>query len=135
MKHLKIILCLILFGVGIWGITPSAFADYVSTDKLELEYVPTKVWKSGNNLCVTGTFRNIKRDRLITKIISFRPNITFKRADGTVYEFSGLPIKYPLCRLQAGEQRTVTYNFGNFDDNWHSWVADPSYEYQCRDVI
>ncbi|MCQ2373372.1 MAG: hypothetical protein MJ050_04770 [Phascolarctobacterium sp.] len=135
MKSFKIILCLIMLCVGIFGMTTNAYADYLSEDTLELEFTPTKVWMSGKNLCMTGTYHNVKMDRLVTKVVKFNPNITFKRADGTEYEFTAAPIKYPLCRLTAGEKRTLTYNFGEFNDTWHSWVADPRYEYQYRDVI
>lgn len=135
MKKLSWIICVLLLMVGMLGIGATAYADELSDDKLELEYTPSKVWKSGKNLCMTGTFTNRKSTMLVVKIKSFNPNITFKKADGTTFEFNKGPIKFPLCTINPGARKTLTYNFGEFNEEWHSWVADPDYVYQYRDIF
>ena len=76
-----------------------------------------------------------KSDRLIVKIKSFNPNITFKKADGSSFEFTNEPIKFPLCTIKPGTSKTITYNFGEFNEEWDSWTADPRYVYQYRDIF
>ena len=135
MKKLKFILCLLLLMLGMVGFSVHAYADEISDNTLELTFTPSKVWKNGNNLCITGTFYNAKEDRLIVKIKSFNPNITFKKADGSTFEFTKQPIKFPMCTLKPGATKVITYNFGEFYEEWSSWNADPQYEYQYRDIF
>lgn len=135
MKKIKFILCILVFMIGTMGFCISAYADEFSDNTQELVFTPSKVWKSGNNLCVTGTFYNTKSDRLIVKIKSFNPNITFKKADGSSVEFTNEPIKFPLCTIKPGTSKTITYNFGEFNEEWDSWTADPRYVYQYRDIF
>lgn len=135
MKKLRWIVCVLLLLVGLVGVTTAAYADELSDDKLELTFTPTKVWKSGKNLCMTGYYRNNKDTMLVVKIKSFDPNITFTKADGTSVEFNGPPIKFPFCMLRPGESKTLTYNFGEYNEEWHSWTADPNYVYQYRNIF
>lgn len=135
MKKIKFILCILVLMIGTMGFCISAYADEFSDNTQELVFTPSKVWKSGNNLCVTGTFYNTKSDRLIVKIKSFNPNITFKKADGSSFEFTNEPIKFPLCTIKPGTSKTITYNFGEFNEEWDSWTADPRYVYQYRDIF
>lgn len=135
MKKIKFILCVLLVLIGTLGICMSTYADETSDNTLELTFTPSKVWKSGNNLCITGTFYNTKTDRLVVKIKNFNPNITFKRIDGSSFEFTKEPIKYPLCTLKPGASKVITYNLGEFSEEWQSWNADPKYIYQYRDIF
>lgn len=135
MRKLRWIVCVFLLLVGMVGVTTAAYADEMSDNKLELVFTPTKLWKSGNNLCLTGTFHNKKANMFVVKIKSFDPNITLKKADGTEVKFHGQPIKFPFCTLKPGDKKTVTYNFGEYREEWHTWYSDPNYVYQIRDIF
>lgn len=135
MKKIRIILFMLVLMLGVLGTAVTAHADEISDNTLELVFTPTKVWKSGSNLCITGTFYNTKADRLIVKIKSFNPRITFKRIDGSSIEFTKEPVKFPLCTIKPGASKVVTYNLGEFNEEWQSWNADPQYIYQYRDIF
>lgn len=135
MKKLRFLICMLLLVVGVVGGSLNTYADEISDNTMELVFTPSKVWKSGDNLCLTGIFHNVKTDRLIVKITSFNPNITFKKVDGSSFEFTKEPIKFPLCTLKPGASKVITYNFGEFKEEWDSWNADPQYVYQYRDIF
>lgn len=59
-----------------------AFAAEVSSDKMILDWTTTKVWRSGDDLCVTGTFVNKRSDLKITKLNDFIMRVVFTDKDG-----------------------------------------------------
>ena len=63
-----------------------AFAAETSSDTMILEWNTYKVWKDGDNLCVSGEFKNLRNDLKITKLNDFTSIITFTHKDGTTYQ-------------------------------------------------
>ena len=104
-------------------------AAEVSGDPMMLEWTTTKVWLSGGDLCVSGTFENRRDDITVTALNDFTMQITFTRADGTTYQFVGTPKRLPMCKVPAGETKRITLNFGPFDDRWKTWVTSEDYTF------
>lgn len=102
-------------------------AAVTSSDTMILEWSASKVWTDKGELCVRGTFVNKRSDLSITKVNDFEIRINFTRADGSRYQFVGHPKKIPMVKLSAGASRTVTLNFGPFDDTWKDWVTTENY--------
>ncbi|WP_314905131.1 hypothetical protein [Selenomonas artemidis] len=104
-------------------------AAEVSGDSMMLEWTTTKVWLSGGDLCVSGTFENRRDDITVTALNDFTMQITFTRADGTTYQFIGTPKRLPMCKVPAGETKRLTLNFGSFEGQWKTWVTEQNYEF------
>lgn len=106
-----------------------AFAAEVSSDKMILDWTTTKVWRSGDDLCVTGTFVNKRSDLKITKLNDFIMRVVFTDKDGVKKQFTGRPIKMPMCKIPAGGSRKMNFNFGKFDQEIHDWVTAQEYTF------
>lgn len=123
MKKVYVILALLLCVLFPY----TASASEVSSDKMILEWYSRKVWLQGGELCVTGEFINRRNDVTITKLNDFEIRITFKREDGTEYQFTGRPKKMPMCKIPARGSKKLILNFGPFTGTWKSWVTGQDY--------
>lgn len=130
MKRVFLFLCMI---VCIFSFNLQAFADTISNDMVSLEFTATKIWYSGNDLCMTGSFSNTRGDWMITKIVEFDPNVVFTKDNGEKEELHAKPIKFPMCKIEGYGSKKVTFNFGPLEHKWKSWVAKPNYTYQYRE--
>ena len=104
-------------------------AAFQSSDTMILEWRAEKVWLDKGNLCLRGTFTNKRNDLFITKLNEFETQITFTRADGSTYRFTGKPAKMPLMKISANGSRTVTFNLGSFEDSWRDWITSEEYTF------
>ena len=104
-------------------------AAEISDDPMILEWTTTKVWLSGGELCVSGTFENRRDDITVTALNDFTMQITFTRADGTTYQFIGTPKRLPMCKVPAGETKRLTLNFGSFEGQWKTWSTEQNYAF------
>ena len=92
-----------------------AFAAETSSDTMILEWKTHKVWKDGENLCMSGEFKNLRSDLKITKLNNFTALITFTNSDGSKYQFIGQPEKLPICKIEPNGTKKLTFNLGKFD--------------------
>lgn len=106
-----------------------ASAAEISSDKMILDWTTSKVWVSGGDLCVTGSFVNKRSDLTITKLNDFVMRITYTGKDGQQRQFTGSPVKLPLCKIGAGGSRKMNFNFGKFEDEIHNWVTAQTYTF------
>lgn len=99
-----------------------------SSDKMILEWNTNKVWISGEDLCVTGTFVNKRNDVTITKLNDFVIRLTYEKVDGTQAQFIGRPVKLPICKIGAGKSKKLNFNFGKFNEQAvNNWVTAQDY--------
>lgn len=110
-------------------ISSICMAAQVSDDKMYFEWTTTKVWMVGEELCAQGRFENKQGDILVTKLNDFTMNFYFTREDGTQYEYTAKPKKLPLCKVPPRGNKTVTLNFGKFEDTWKKWVTTSHCEF------
>lgn len=106
-----------------------ASAAEVSGDKMILDWTTSKVWVSGGDLCVTGTFVNKRSDLTITKLNDFVMRVTYTDENGEQQQFTGKPIKLPLCKIGAGASRKLNFNFGKFAHTVNNWVTAQEYTF------
>lgn len=123
MKKIYLLLLLLIM------IPSFAFAAEVSSDKMILDWTTTKVWRSGEDLCVTGTFVNKRSDLTITKLNDFIMRVVFTDKDGSKKQFTGRPIKIPICKIPANGYRKMNFNFGKFDHEINDWVTAQEYTF------
>lgn len=125
MKRIYLVLALLL------ALMCPAFASAaeVSGDKMILDWTTSKVWVSGGDLCVTGSFVNKRSDLTITKLNDFVMRITFTDKDGQQRQFTGSPVKLPLCKIAAGGSRKMNFNFGKFEHDINNWVTAQTYTF------
>ena len=95
-----------------------SFAAETSSDTMILEWKTYKVWKDGENLCMSGEFENLRNDLKITRLNNFTAIITFMNNDGTSYQYIGQPEKMPMCKIAPNSKKRITFNLGKFDGNW-----------------
>jgi len=110
-----------------------AEASTKSSDTMILDWKAGKAWVDNGELLVRGTFTNKRNDLLITKLDDFHIQITFTRADGSKYRYEAQIKKKPMLRLPAGQSKTVTLNFGKFEDDWRDWVSTGIYVFTYND--
>lgn len=107
-----------------------AGAAETSSDRMILDWTTSKVWVDGGDLCVTGTFVNKRSDLTITKLNDFVMRVTYIDKNGEKKQFTGRPIKFPLCKIAANGSRKLNLNFGRFaDDTVGNWVTSQMYTF------
>ncbi|MDY4920099.1 MAG: hypothetical protein SO119_03375 [Phascolarctobacterium sp.] len=120
----------LLAGLLICLLCPSlALAAETSSDKMILDWTTTKVWVSGESLCVSGTFVNKRSDLTITKLNDFLLRLRYTDKDGKEQVFEGRPVKLPLCKIPASSSKKLNLVFGKFDSEIHNWVTTQSYQF------
>lgn len=88
------------------------------------------MWVDGGDLCVTGTFVNKRSDLTITKLNDFIMRVTYTDKNGEKKQFTGRPVKFPLCKIAANGSRKLNLNFGKFaDDTVGNWVTAQMYTF------
>lgn len=105
------------------------FAAENSSDKMILEWKTNKIWKDGENLCVSGEFINLRDDLKITKLNDFTIIITFTKDDGNKYQFIGQPEKLPMCKILPNNSKKITFNLGKFEGQWSTWNTEQNYSF------
>lgn len=120
---MAIVILSLLLGSGLCS------AAEISSDKMILEWYPHKIWVDNGKLCMTGEFVNRRTDLTITKLNDFTATITFTKDDGSEYQFVGKPVKFPICKITPGGSKRLTFNFGEFEGNWKSWVTSQIYTF------
>lgn len=107
-----------------------AGAAEVSSDRMILDWTTSKVWVNGGDLCVTGTFVNKRSDLTITKLNDFVMRVTYTDKDGTKKQFTGRPVKLPLCKISASGSRKMNFNFGKIEaESTNNWVTAQEYTF------
>ncbi len=106
-----------------------ASAAEVSSDKMILDWNTSKVWVSGGDLCVSGTFVNKRSDLTITKLNDFVIRVTYTDENGEQKQFTGRPVKLPLCKIPARGSRKLNFNFGKFTHAVNNWVTAQEYTF------
>lgn len=106
-----------------------ASAAEVSSDKMILDWNTSKVWGSGGDLCVSGTFVNKRSDLTITKLNDFVIRVTYTDENGEQKQFTGRPVKLPLCKIPARGSRKLNFNFGKFTHAVNNWVTAQEYTF------
>ena len=106
-----------------------ASAAEVSSDKMILDWNTSKVWVSGGDLCVSGTFVNKRSDLTITKLNDFAIRVTYTDENGEQKQFTGRPVKLPLCKIPARGSRKLNFNFGKFTHAVNNWVTAQEYTF------
>lgn len=107
-----------------------AGAAETSSDRMILDWTTSKVWVDGGDLCVTGTFVNKRSDLTITKLNDFVMRVTYIDKNGEKKQFTGRPVKFPLCKIAANGSRKLNLNFGRFaDDTVGNWVTSQMYTF------
>lgn len=107
-----------------------AGAAEVSSDKMILDWTTTKVWVNGGELCVSGNFVNKRSDLTITKLNDFVIRVSYTDKDGQQKQFTGRPVKLPLCKIGAGGSRKLNFNFGKFDSEAiNNWLTTQTYTF------
>ena len=107
-----------------------AGASEVSSDKMILDWTTSKVWVNGGELCVTGTFVNKRSDLTISKLNDFIMRVTYTDKNGEQKQFTGRPVKFPLCKIPARGSRKLNLNFGKFaDESVGNWVTAQTYTF------
>lgn len=107
-----------------------AGAAETSSDRMILDWTTSKVWVDGGDLCVTGTFVNKRSDLTITKLNDFIMRVTYTDKNGEKKQFTGRPVKFPLCKIAANGSRRLNLNFGKFaDDTVGNWVTSHIYTF------
>ncbi len=107
-----------------------AGAAETSSDRMILDWTTSKVWVDGGDLCVTGTFVNKRSDLTITKLNDFIMRVTYTDKNGEKKQFTGRPVKFPLCKIAANGSRRLNLNFGKFaDDTVSNWVTSQIYTF------
>lgn len=84
-----------------------SFAAETSSDTMILEWKTYKVWKDGENLCMSGEFENLRNDLKITRLNNFTAIITFMNNDGTSYQYIGQPEKMPMCKIAPNSKKEL----------------------------
>ena len=115
--------------VLVMSISNIMHAAEVSSDKMILEWNTSKVWISGENLCVNGTMTNKRDDLTITKLNDFVIRISFTDEDGQKRIFTGKPLKLPICKIAANASRKLSFNFGKYDHSIKDWVTSQEYTF------
>lgn len=131
MKKWIVAILLVLTACLIPALTANAATQ--SSDTMILDWTPKKVWVDKGDLIMRGYFYNQRSGVRITKVNEFTVKITFTRADGSKYQFIGKPKSIPFIKLGPYASKTVTFNFGKFDDTWKEWVADEDYVFTYID--
>lgn len=106
-----------------------ASAAEVSSDKMILDWNTSKVWVSGGDLCVSGTFVNKRSDLTITKLNDFVIRVTYTDENGEQKQFTGRPVKLPLCKIPARGSRKLNFNFGKFTHAVNNWITAQEYTF------
>lgn len=107
-----------------------AGASEVSSDKMILDWTTSRVWVNGGELCVTGNFVNKRSDLTITKLNDFVMRVTYTDKNGEQKQFTGRPVKFPLCKIPARGSRKMNFNFGKFaDETVGNWVTAQTYTF------
>lgn len=107
-----------------------AGAAETSSDRMILDWTTSKVWVNGGELCVTGTFVNKRSDLTITKLNDFVMRVTYTDKDGQTKQFTGKPVKLPLCKINASGSRKMNFNFGKIEaEATNNWVTAQSYTF------
>lgn len=107
-----------------------AGAAETSGDRMILDWTTSKVWVNGGELCVTGTFVNKRSDLTITKLNDFVMRVTYTDKDGQTKQFTGKPVKLPLCKINASGSRKMNFNFGKIEaEATNNWVTAQSYTF------
>lgn len=107
-----------------------AGAAEVSSDRMILDWTTSKVWVNGGELCVTGSFVNKRSDLTITKLNDFVMRVTYVDKDGTKKQFTGRPVKLPLCKINASGSRKMNFNFGKIEaEATNNWVTAQEYTF------
>ena len=88
-----------------------SFAAETSSDTMILEWKTYKVWKDGENLCMSGEFENLRNDLKITRLNNFTAIITFMNNDGTSYQYIGQPEKMPMCKIAPNSKKRITFKY------------------------
>lgn len=116
--------------VLVMSISNIMHAAEVSSDKMILDWTTSKVWVNGGELCVTGTFVNKRSDLTITKLNDFIMRVTYTDKNGEQKQFTGRPVKFPLCKIPANGSRKLNLNFGKFaDESVGNWVTAQTYTF------
>ncbi len=105
------------------------FAAEISADTMILDWKTQKVWKDGDNLCISGTFENLRDDLKVTKINDFTVLVTFTQKDGKKYQVVRQPEKIPMCKIAPNSSKKVVFNLGKFDGEWSSWNTEQYYTF------
>ena len=104
-------------------------ASEISNDKMILEWNTSKVWISGENLCVNGTMTNKRDDLTITKLNDFVIRISFTDENGQKQIFAGRPLKLPICKISANSSRKLNFNFGKYDHSIKDCITSQEYTF------
>ena len=62
-----------------------SFAAETSSDTMILEWKTYKVWKDGENLCMSGEFENLRNDLKIARLNNFTAIITWSLGNESGY--------------------------------------------------